>query len=113
MDLYANDAFPTNTKPDAEKLDALIIGAGVAGLYQLHLLRNQGLKVRAYDSAVGRRRHLVLEPLSGRAFRLRRLHLPVSVLGRAVQGMELERALPGPGGNRTVDALRRRPSRSP
>lgn len=33
------------------KLDALIIGAGVAGLYQLHLLRNQGLNVRAYDTA--------------------------------------------------------------
>jgi acetone monooxygenase len=51
MDLYANGALPTNPTPDAEKLDALIIGAGVAGLYQLHLLRNQGLKVRAYDSA--------------------------------------------------------------
>jgi acetone monooxygenase len=51
MDLHAKDAVPTNAKPDAEKLDALIIGAGVAGLYQLHLLRNQGLKVRAYDSA--------------------------------------------------------------
>jgi acetone monooxygenase (methyl acetate-forming) len=35
----------------ATKLDALIIGAGVAGLYQLYLLRNQGLNVRAYDTA--------------------------------------------------------------
>jgi acetone monooxygenase (methyl acetate-forming) len=51
MDLHAKDAVPTNAKPDAEKLDALIIGAGVAGLYQLHMLRNQGLKVRAYDRA--------------------------------------------------------------
>src|ERR1700733_3725492 len=32
-------------------LDALIIGAGVAGLYQLHQLRGQGLNVRAYDMA--------------------------------------------------------------
>jgi cation diffusion facilitator CzcD-associated flavoprotein CzcO len=32
-------------------LDALIIGAGVAGLYQLHQLRAQGLNVRAYDNA--------------------------------------------------------------
>ena len=40
-------------KRDAKKLDALIIGAGVAGLYQLYQLRNQGLKVRAYDSASG------------------------------------------------------------
>ena len=35
----------------ADKLDAMIIGVGVAGLYQLHQLRKQGLKVRAYDSA--------------------------------------------------------------
>ena len=40
-----------NSNTGTEKFDALIIGAGVAGLYQLHLLRNQGLKVRAYDSA--------------------------------------------------------------
>jgi acetone monooxygenase len=33
------------------ELDALIIGAGVAGLYQLHQLREQGLRVRAYDAA--------------------------------------------------------------
>ena len=33
------------------ELDALIIGAGVAGLYQLHQLRRQGLRVRAYDAA--------------------------------------------------------------
>ena len=33
------------------ELDALVIGAGVAGLYQLHQLREQGLRVRAYDAA--------------------------------------------------------------
>ena len=35
------------------RLDALIIGAGVAGLYQLHQLRGLGLEVRAYDNAAG------------------------------------------------------------
>src|SRR5690242_8113962 len=35
----------------AQRLDALVIGAGVAGLYQLHQLREQGLNVRAYDAA--------------------------------------------------------------
>ncbi|MGF1474314.1 MAG: flavin-containing monooxygenase [Geminicoccaceae bacterium] len=39
--------------PKDLRLDALIIGAGVAGLYQLHQLREQGLKVRAYDDASG------------------------------------------------------------
>ncbi|MDC3728155.1 flavin-containing monooxygenase [Rhodococcus sp. PD04] len=33
------------------ELDALIIGAGVAGLYQLHQLRELGLRVRAFDTA--------------------------------------------------------------
>lgn len=34
-------------------LDAVVIGAGVAGLYELHMLREQGLNVRAYDTASG------------------------------------------------------------
>ena len=34
-------------------LDAVVIGAGVAGLYELHMLREQGLDVRAYDAATG------------------------------------------------------------
>lgn len=38
---------------DIKQLDALVIGAGVAGLYQLHQLREQGLNVRAYDAATG------------------------------------------------------------
>lgn len=33
------------------ELDALVIGAGVGGLAALHLLREQGLRVRAYDAA--------------------------------------------------------------
>ena len=33
------------------ELDAVVMGAGVAGLYQLHQLREQGLRARAYDAA--------------------------------------------------------------
>ncbi len=33
------------------ELDAVVLGAGVAGLYQLHQLREQGLRVRAIDKA--------------------------------------------------------------
>ncbi|MBO0800428.1 MAG: NAD(P)/FAD-dependent oxidoreductase, partial [Blastocatellia bacterium] len=37
-----------------ESLDAVVIGAGVAGLYQLYKLRDeQGLKVKAFDTAAG------------------------------------------------------------
>jgi len=34
-----------------ETYDAIVVGAGVAGLYQLHQLRNQGLKVKLVDAA--------------------------------------------------------------
>lgn len=36
-----------------QRLDALVIGAGIAGLYQLHRLRELGLHVRAYEAADG------------------------------------------------------------
>ena len=37
--------------PATLTLDAVVTGAGVAGLYELHLLREQGLSVKAFDSA--------------------------------------------------------------
>lgn len=41
----------TNGAAAPLKLDAAVIGAGVAGLYQLYLLRKQGLAVKAFDTA--------------------------------------------------------------
>ena len=41
----------TSSSDSPLKLDAAVIGAGVAGLYQLHLLRSQGLAVKAFDAA--------------------------------------------------------------
>ena len=41
----------TDETSGVQELDAVVIGAGVAGLYQLHQLREQGLRVRAYDAA--------------------------------------------------------------
>jgi len=35
------------------QLDAIVIGTGIAGLYQLYRLREMGLQVRAYDTASG------------------------------------------------------------
>ncbi|MFK8081858.1 MAG: flavin-containing monooxygenase [Granulosicoccus sp.] len=47
----------TNSSNEAanssQTFDAVVIGAGVAGLYQLHQLREQGLRVRAFDNAAG------------------------------------------------------------
>ncbi|MGI9328487.1 MAG: NAD(P)-binding protein, partial [Pseudomonadales bacterium] len=33
-----------------DKFDAIIIGAGISGLYQLHKLRGLGLSVRVYET---------------------------------------------------------------
>jgi len=46
------DAKHVSGKADAA-YDAIVIGAGVAGLYQLYQLRNLGLSVRAFDAASG------------------------------------------------------------
>ncbi len=47
--VYMGRARPVSQAP--VKLDALVIGAGVAGLYQLHQLRQLGLRVLAVDAA--------------------------------------------------------------
>ena len=38
---------------DVTQLDALVIGAGFSGLYQLNKLRDMGMKVRAYEAGSG------------------------------------------------------------
>ena len=51
--MTATAAKPRHSAPPDLTLDAAVIGAGVAGLYQLHKLREQGLDVRAFDAATG------------------------------------------------------------
>lgn len=47
----ATDTAPQVGQGQADiVLDAVVLGAGVAGLYQLHQLREQGLRVRAYEA---------------------------------------------------------------
>jgi cyclohexanone monooxygenase len=41
------------TNPDPDQLDAVIVGAGVGGMYAIHRLRQLGLKVRAYEAGSG------------------------------------------------------------
>jgi cation diffusion facilitator CzcD-associated flavoprotein CzcO len=40
-----------NMRVSDSEVDAVVIGAGVAGLYQIHQLREQGLNIRAFDTA--------------------------------------------------------------
>jgi len=43
----------SETNAAVQTVDAVVIGAGFSGLYQLYRLREQGLKVRVFDTASG------------------------------------------------------------
>ncbi len=49
----ASYSTPTTQSAPVEQFDAIIIGAGVTGLYQLHRLRQCGLSVRLYEDGSG------------------------------------------------------------
>ena len=42
-----------DTVEEVEQFDAIIIGAGLTGLYQLYRLRQLGLTVRVFDDGAG------------------------------------------------------------
>ena len=46
-------AHPTSPTTPVERFDAIIIGAGISGLYQLYRLRELGLTVRVYEAGTG------------------------------------------------------------
>ena len=59
-----------NGLPEPE-FDAVIVGAGFAGLYMLHSLREAGLSAVVYDAAPEVGGYLVLESISGLSLRYR------------------------------------------
>jgi len=91
-----------------KEYDGIVIGAGVAGLYQLHRLRQAGLSVRLYEAGSGVWGYLVLEPLPGVPLRFRERVLRLLVVARAAPGMGLERALFGAAGERALSQFCRR-----
>jgi len=46
-------AASNNGSSEGKSYDAVVIGAGVAGLYQVHLLRQMGLSVKAFELGTG------------------------------------------------------------
>ena len=88
--------------------DAIIIGAGISGLYQLHTparARPEGARARGRHR---RRRHLVLEPLSRRALRFGELLLRLLLLPGAAGRMALDRALLAAARDAEIPQPRRR-----
>ena len=74
--------------------DAIVIGAGFAGLYQLHCLRDRlGLRVRVLEAGgdVGGTWYWNRYP--GRALRFREPRLPLLLLARAERRVGIDRAL--------------------
>src|ERR671937_1895906 len=51
--LQQPSAADTGLGEEVEQFDAIIIGAGVTGLYQLYFLRQRGLAVRVYEAGGG------------------------------------------------------------
>ena len=93
------------TSEGDDVLDAVVVGAGFAGLYALHRLRAQGLTVRVLEAAPGGRRHVVLQPVSGGALRRRERRLLLLVLARTRAAVELVGEVRHPGRDPEVPQL--------
>ena len=96
------------TRPD---YDVVVVGAGFAGLYLLRRLRG----ARVLDSrprvSRRRRRHVVLEPLSGRSVRHPDHRLHVQLRSRARARLDVVREVRHPARDPPLPAVRGRPVR--
>ena len=92
----------------ADRYDAIVVGAGFAGLYAVHRLATAGLSVLGARSRRRRRRHLVLEPLPRRALRRRKCRLLILFRRGAAGQLDLERAVRRPTGDPGLPRARRR-----
>ena len=97
-----------NARPT--EVDVVVVGAGFAGLYMLHRLRELGFSVRVLEAGRRRRRHLVLEPLPGRALRHRRASTTRYSFDPELEtGVDLDRAVRHPARDPALRPVRRRP----
>ena len=48
-----NDSAGTDSNGEIQEFDAIVIGAGVTGLYALYRLRKLGFSAKAVDEAIG------------------------------------------------------------
>ena len=94
------------------ELDALVIGAGFAGLYQLLCLRDRlGLSVKALEAGGGVGGTWYWNRYPGRALRFRKPCLLVHVLPRADARVGMVGALSRPARDHALPEFRRRPVR--
>ena len=84
------------------EFDAIVIGAGVAGLYQLYKLRELGLRVRVFEAGSGVGGTWYWNRYPGARFRLGELDLRLLVLEGTARGVGLGRTLRGAAPDRAV-----------
>ena len=70
--MSAKRAVASTTDPGIKQFDVIVIGAGFAGIYQLHKLRQLGFSVRILEAGADLGRDLALELLSRSARRYAR-----------------------------------------
>ena len=86
--------------------DAIVIGAGVSGLYALYKLRELGLSVRVFEAGSDIGGTWYWNRYPGARFDSESYSYQYSFSQELLDEMELERAFLGPAGNRTVFAFR-------
>ena len=99
MATSSHDPQPVGTQA-ADQFDAIVIGAGVAGLYQLYRLRELGLSVRVYETGTGVGGTWYWNRYPGARFDSESYTYGVFVLGGTLAGVGLERALCRPARDR-------------
>ena len=93
-------------------VDAIVIGAGFAGLYAVHRLSVGGPDGAGHRGRAERRRHLVLEPLSRCALRRRKRRLLILFRRRAAERLDVDGAVRGAARDPGVPRPCGRPVRS-
>ena len=109
-----SEARPGALTPVAERsgpYDAIIIGAGLSGMYQLHRLRGSGCRVRVFEAGGGVGGTWYWNRYPGRALRFRELDLRLLVLRGDPARVGVERALRRAAGDTALLQLRRRQAR--
>ena len=112
--MAAADAMQTRTgkapKPD---YDAIVIGAGISGMYQLYRLRELGMRVRVFEAGRGVGGNWYWNRYPGARFDSESLLLCLLVFAGAARGVELVGALRSSAGDAALSQPCRRQIRSP
>ena len=100
-----------NRELDVHFTDAVVVGAGFAGLYALHRLREMGLSVRAFEQGDGVGGTWYWNRYPGVRCDIESVDYSILILGGARARMGMERAVPDRARDPAVSEPRRRPFR--